>query len=304
MTESLLHSAQITLAPAQQRDVHAMLAVAMTDPVSHVVPLMHIEAAMASSVVPQGLWAVRSRVRGRVETLGGVWCGANLCTVMPAGETARVWLWSDLAAALVARVSRPAALVGPAASTLALWDVVKPAWQPAREVRPRQVSMAIDVPARAPRAAYEPLNLEPVRCATMNDYDALLPACVHMFIGEVGYDPMSHGRASYEARLRALVRSGMSFLQYGDVDGRRAVVFKAEVGAVGGGVAQVQGVWVHPSLRGRGVARSGMAEVVNAVRERIAPTVSLYVNDFNVPALAVYEAVGMRQVGIFATVMF
>jgi hypothetical protein len=138
----------------------------------------------------------------------------------------------------------------------------------------------------------------------MRDYDALLPACVHMFIGEVGYDPMRHGRASYEERLRYLVRAGRAYLQYGQVDGRRAVVFKAEVGAVGGGVAQLQGVWVHPELRGRGVARAGLPHVIAATRRDHAPTVALYVNDFNTAAIAAYEAVGMSRCGTFATVMF
>lgn len=66
-----------------------------------------------------------------------------------------------------------------------------------------------------------------------------------MVIGEVGYDPMRHGRAAYEDRLRALIRAGRVFLQYGELEGRPRVVFKADVGAVGGHVAQVQGVWVH-----------------------------------------------------------
>jgi predicted GNAT family acetyltransferase len=69
-------------------------------------------------------------------------------------------------------------------------------------------------------------------------------------------------------------------------------------------VAQLQGVWVHPSLRGRGLARAGLAAVIEATRTSLAPTVSLYVNDFNTRAIAAYEAVGFERVGLFATVMF
>ena len=47
-----------------------------------------------------------------------------------------------------------------------------------------------------------------------------------------------------------------------------------------------------------------MAAVVEAVRASIAATVSLYVNDFNAPAVAGYRAVGFAEVGTFATVMF
>ena len=37
---------------------------------------------------------------------------------------------------------------------------------------------------------------------------------------------------------------------------------------------------------------------------RLAPTASLYVNDFNLPARAVYARLGMRQVATLSTVMF
>jgi predicted GNAT family acetyltransferase len=47
-----------------------------------------------------------------------------------------------------------------------------------------------------------------------------------------------------------------------------------------------------------------MAAVVLGAQESIAPVVSLYVNDFNVAALATYRRVGFRQVGTFASVLF
>jgi predicted GNAT family acetyltransferase len=47
-----------------------------------------------------------------------------------------------------------------------------------------------------------------------------------------------------------------------------------------------------------------MAAVVAAARREIAPTVSLYANHYNERALAAYRAVGFRQVGTYATVLF
>lgn len=307
MTDSLLRRAQHTLTPAQRRDLGALAELCALDPVTHVVPRMHLDAALRSGVVPGGLWVVRRRVGLSREIAGLVWAGANLTVALSASADADADedLRADLAAAMIGRLSRPAALVGDAALMLDLWGRVEPWWGPAREVREHQVSMRIDGPARAASRALDPaLALEPVRRAQPEDYDALLPACVHMFIGEVGYDPMRHGRAAYEDRLRFLIRAGRAHLQFGLVDGIRQVVFKAEVGALGGGVAQLQGVWVHPALRGRGLASAGLAEVIGAVQADTAPTVSLYVNDFNAPALAAYRAVGFAEVGAFATVMF
>ncbi len=47
-----------------------------------------------------------------------------------------------------------------------------------------------------------------------------------------------------------------------------------------------------------------MAAVVERCLAEIAPVVSLYVNDYNVPALATYHRVGFEQVGTFATILF
>jgi predicted GNAT family acetyltransferase len=243
------------------------------------------------------------------ESIGVIWGGANLTALIPSAggvrnDAADDDVCAEVAAAMVGRLNRPAAMVGPAVLMLDLWGRVEPWWGPSREVRPRQLSMALAGSPRHVTSDGEGLALEAVRVATSDDYDDLLPASVHMFIGEVGYDPMRHGRAAYEDRLRALIRARRVFVQYGEIEGHRRVVFKADVGAVGGAVAQVQGVWVHPSARGRGLSKAGMAAVVESVRSSVAPTVSLYVNDFNQPAVAGYKAVGFEQVGTFATVMF
>ncbi len=305
MTDSLLRRAQHSLAPLQRRDLDAAIALARRDPVAHVVPLMHLETARGSGIMTGSLWGVRRRSGLHSSLVGLVWNGANLSAVLPEGDAEdEDSLRAEVSAGAIARLTRPAALVGPADVTLDLWGRVEPWWGPAREVRARQVSMAIDhEPRRVAGIDASGLDLEAVRRATLDDYDLLLPACVHMFIGEVGYDPMRHGRAGYEERLRYLVRAGRSYVQMGVVDGTRQVVFKAEVGALGGDVAQLQGVWVHPDLRGRGLARAGLGAVIDAVRAQLAPTVSLYVNDFNPVAIRAYDAVGFREVGTFATVM-
>jgi len=85
-------------------------------------------------------------------------------------------------------------------------------------------------------------------------------------------------------------------------DGR--LVFKAELAVITRHTAQVQGVWTAPEWRGRGIATAGMAAVVADALRRVAPSVSLYVNDFNHAARLVYRRCGFREVGTFATVLF
>ncbi len=302
MTDALLRRGQYTLAPVQRRDVEQALEMCAADAVASVVPTMHLETAARAGVVPSGLWAIRRRGHLQRDLAGVMWCGANLTVVLPTDDAETDDARAEVAAAIVTRLSRPAAIVGEAELTLDLWGRVEPWWGPARQVRHSQVSMAISTdPVDVPRGD---LPTEPLRRGTLDDYHHLLPAAVHMFVGEVGYDPLLHGRAAYEDRLTQLVRQGKSYVTFGEVDGERCVVFKAEVGVVGGGVAQIQGVWVHPALRGQGLGTAGMADLVRHVRADHARTVSLYVNDFNVAALCAYDAVGFERVGTFATVMF
>jgi predicted GNAT family acetyltransferase len=87
------------------------------------------------------------------------------------------------------------------------------------------------------------------------------------------------------------------------IDGGR-VLFKTEVGFLTEDVAQLQGVWINPSLRGQGLAASALAAAIVEIRASCAKTVSLYVNDFNIPARKTYESVGFKQVATFATVLF
>jgi predicted GNAT family acetyltransferase len=131
--------------------------------------------------------------------------------------------------------------------------------------------------------------------------EILLPAAIAMFTEEVGVSPLrADGGAGYRARVAELVRSGQSlaWMERGEV------IFKAEIGAVSRAACQIQGVWVAPAHRGRGIGTAGTAAVVEYARTTIAPVVSLYVNDFNSPARAAYRRVGFREVGRYASVLF
>ena len=140
-----------------------------------------------------------------------------------------------------------------------------------------------------------------VRVSRPDDFAALYPACVSMYTEELGVSPeLGGGAEGYRARVRQLIHFGWSFARY--EEGR--AVFKAEVAFATPTNAQVQGVWVTPERRGEGLAAAGMAAVVEHVRARIAPVVSLYVNDWNEPARRAYDKVGFRQTNTFSTIMF
>src|SRR5215217_9510082 len=271
---------------SDERAVTRLLAV---DPVATCVLAGRIEAAgTAAASLGAPLWGVGSGDGLEAVCLAG----ANLIPyALPGAERASAAAFAERARRAGRRCST---IVGPAASVAPLWDLLAPHWGPARDHRPRQPLMAID---RPPAVAAEP-RVRPVHPAEL---ETLLPAAVAMFTEEVGVSPLRvDGGASYRARVAELVRAGQSlaWIERGEV------LFKAEIGAVCRSACQVQGVWVAPAHRGRGIGTAGTAAVVEYARAALAPVVSLYVNDFNRAARAAYRRVGFREVGQYASVLF
>ena len=189
-----------------------------------------------------------------------------------------------------------ASIIGPSGVAMDLWQRLGerwgPAWSQARDVRPHQPVMAIELPTAV---APDPR----VRRVTLDQWDAYTDAAVKMYTEEIGVSPIQGNPAGYRFYVRQLITSGRAF---GIFEGGR-VLFKADLGSVSGSVSQVQGVWLDPELRGRGLAAPAVAAVVELART-VVPTVSLYVNDYNRPARATYARVGFAQVGEFATIHY
>jgi predicted GNAT family acetyltransferase len=269
-----------------EEDRSDLLGLVSRDPVANVFVAARIHASANQPWRTAGeLWGHQTG-----EQLDGAcYSGANLVPVEASVPALRVF-----AERARRQGRRCSSIVGPHDMVLTLWELLEPSWGPAREVRSDQPLMAIE---GSPLVPADPL----VRPVQMSELDLLLPACVAMFTEEVGVSPNGpDGGAVYRARVAELIRSGRAFARF---DGDQ-VVFKAEIGAVSPQVCQVQGVWVHPDLRGRGLSAPGMAAVTAAARCCFAPTVSLYVNAWNLAARRSYERVGFQQVGRFATVLF
>jgi predicted GNAT family acetyltransferase len=217
------------------------------------------------------------------------YAGANL---VPVGATPAAATAFAGRARLQGR--RCSSIVGPAETVGQMWELLRPYWGQPREIREAQPVMAI---SGSPQVAPDP-ELRRVR---PSELDVLLPASVAMFTEEVGVSPLGpDGGAAYRARVAELIGLGRAFARI--EDGR--VMFKAEIGAVTPYACQVQGVWVRPDLRGRGLGVAGMAAVVQEALRSVAPVVSLYVNDFNAPARAVYRKVGFTEQATLTSILF
>ncbi|WP_309054996.1 GNAT family N-acetyltransferase [Streptomyces sp.] len=268
-------------------DIGAALAVLESAPVEN--------AFVAARVQVAGLdpWRLGGEMwgwyqDGRLRSL--CYSGANLVPICATPEAVRAF--ADRARRVGRRCS---SIVGPAGPTGELWRLLEPSWGPARDVRPCQPLMVTDEPSA--EVAPDPY----VRRVRKDEMDVILPACVAMFTEEVGVSPMAgDGGLLYQARVAELVGSGRSFARI--EDGK--VVFKAEIGAATRQACQIQGVWVDPAHRGRGLSETGMAAVLRYALADVAPVVSLYVNDYNAPARAAYRRVGFRETGAFMSVLF
>jgi predicted GNAT family acetyltransferase len=275
-----------TLRVLGPRDLDEALSLLREDPVVNVFAASRI---LATRLVPSRyggeVWGWYQR--GRLTSL--CYAGANLVPVN--ASEAAVEAFGDRASRLGRRCS---SIVGSSEPVAQLWEMLEPSWGAAREVRPDQPVLVCDTPPRiAPDCD--------VRRVEPQEVPTLLPASIAMFTEEVGVSPLlGDGGALYRARVAELVAAGHAFAR---IDGDR-VVFKAEIGSVAHGVCQVQGVWVRPELRGRGLSAPGMAAVVALAQRDVAPTVSLYVNEYNAPARAAYAKVGFRQVATFTSILF
>lgn len=137
-----------------------------------------------------------------------------------------------------------------------------------------------------------------VRQLTMRDFDSYLAASVHMYTEEIGSSPYKYG-PGYESFVAERLKNNDA---WGIVENSE-VIFKADLGPKLGNHAQLQGVWVQPELRGKGLSVPALAGMLKDVA-RTHNVVSLYVNDFNTAAIRSYEHLGFEHVGALSTIHY
>jgi ribosomal protein S18 acetylase RimI-like enzyme len=207
--------------------------------------------------------------------------GAN---VVPSGEG------SGAFAAVAAR-GNARMLLGEERAVTELWEAARKRFPRPRDDRLGQPVFAIDEPP--------PPGETRLRAATRADLELLLSACAAAHEEELGIDPLERDPDAFRSQTEAQIDEGRSWLWRED----RTILFKAEASAWTPSAVQLQQVWVDPEARNRGYGKRGLADLCRLLLDQV-PAVCLFVRRENAPAIRVYEAIGMRRVLTYRSVLF
>ena len=182
-------------------------------------------------------------------------------------------------------------IIGAAQPVAELWGALAMHMPSPREDRPGQPVYELDEPP-------EPGN-SGLRAARLDDLERLLPACAAAHEEELGHDALARDADGFRWRTRSQIEQGRSWVWLED----DVILFKAEASAWTPTAVQLQQVWVDPEARNRGYAKRALRDLCRLLLERV-PVVTLFVRRENAAAIRVYEAIGMRHVLDYRSLLF
>jgi uncharacterized protein len=184
-------------------------------------------------------------------------------------------------------------IIGERHTVRAFWEIVREWHQPPRLVRDRQLVMVVD---RRRLRPYEPTVT--VRHARNDEWQEVVQSSAQLIEQELAYDPRRAG-ADFSQNVCGMIERKLWWV--GERDGR--LCFFCNVGPWCGHTAQLQGIWTPPDVRRHGLGASAFGGICDRLLDTM-PTLSLYVNDFNEAAIALYRRAGFEHVATFQTLLF
>lgn len=182
-------------------------------------------------------------------------------------------------------------LIGEEGAVTALWEAGRQRFPEPRDDRPGQPVYELTTPPAGGDTA--------LRAATLGDLELLVPACAASHEQELGVDPLTRDANGFRWRTRVQIEEGRSWLWVED----GVILFKAEASAWTPGAVQLSQVWVDPQVRRQGFGRRGLADLIGLLLAQ-TPRVCLFVRADNAPAIALYEAIGMRHILHYRSLLF
>ncbi|MFN6962816.1 MAG: GNAT family N-acetyltransferase [Pyrinomonadaceae bacterium] len=133
-----------------------------------------------------------------------------------------------------------------------------------------------------------------VTTATLGLLEQVAAAQAEVAFTECGLDPLIRDREGFLKRVARRIEQGRVFVV---VDENGKLVFKADIIAEASGVVYLEGVYVAPEMRGRGIGSSCLAELNLRLLVDRADKVCLLSNVAFTQAHRMFERAGFRRTG-------
>ncbi len=136
-----------------------------------------------------------------------------------------------------------------------------------------------------------------LRLATLDDLDLIVPAHAQTAFDESGIDPLKEDPVGFRKRCARRIEQGQTWVLV--EQGR--LRFKAEVLTDTPEVVYLEGVWVDPAERGKGVGLRCMSQLGRILLSR-SDSVCLLVNEKFQGAQTFYKRAGYRFISCYDTI--
>ena len=136
-----------------------------------------------------------------------------------------------------------------------------------------------------------------LRRATLEDLEKIAPVQASMAEEESGTNPLEVDPEGFRARCARRIEMGRVWLM--EEDGR--LVFKADIQADTPDVVYLEGVWVNPSERGKGIGRQCLRQLCQDLLVR-TKSVCVLVNEENQRAHTFYRMCNFKMRGVYDSI--
>jgi ribosomal protein S18 acetylase RimI-like enzyme len=203
---------------------------------------------------------------------------------------------TERAIAAFARVARGRAgkhiLLGEQEKVARFWNHYSRGGQPAR-LACRETLLESRGRARACEGVRD------LRLAAPGDLELVVPVQAQLAFEESQIDPLEKDPAGFRERCARRIARGRTWVW---TEGGR-LIFKADILNETSEVTYLEGVWVNPQDRGRGLGLRCMSQLGRALLRRTR-SITLFVNESNREALDFYRSAGYETRGCYDTIFF
>ena len=140
-------------------------------------------------------------------------------------------------------------------------------------------------------------EVDGLRRATLEDLDKIAPVQASMAEEESGKNPLENDPDGFRARCARRIEMGRVWLL--EEDGR--LVFKADIQSDTPDVVYLEGVWVNPSERGKGIGRQCLRQLCQDLLVR-TKSVCVLVNEENHRAHTFYRMCNFKMRGVYDSI--